>query len=145
MYCILAIAIFVLGMCSFHNECYAKSYYVSDLHVTAKINHDGSMDVVEERTFYFSGDFTWVTQVLSLEGCSAITDISVSEGDLSYVLADSGPGTFSCNRVDNTIEVTWRYRASDETRTFTLSYKVKDVVLVHEDVEELYWKFVGDA
>ena len=143
--CILGVAIFLIALCFLPNECSAKSYHISELHIIAKINHDGSMDVSEHRTFNFNGDFTWVTQVLSLEGCSGISDIMVSEGGRDYILADSGEGTFSCNRVYDTIEVTWRYKASNEKRTFTLSYKVNDVVLVHEDVAELYWKFIGDA
>ncbi len=133
-----------LGILAFPGTAQAKSYNVSDLHIVATVNPDGSMDIVETRTFNFSGSFSWVIQDLSLAGSSGITDIKVSENGKAYALAESGPGTYSYRQAGNKIEITWRFSATDALRTFVLSYRVKGAVVAHLDVAELYWKFVGD-
>lgn len=121
----------------------AKSYSITRVEITAAINPDGSMDVIERRTFRFSGSFTWVTQDLLLTGSQGITDIKVSENGHEYSLAPSGPGTYSIKETPGMIQVTWRFEATDESRTFELSYRVKGAVVAHRDVAELYWKFIG--
>ncbi|MGI6627690.1 MAG: DUF2207 domain-containing protein [Bacillota bacterium] len=143
----LAVAITIavaLGVLACPGTALAKSYHVSNLHIVATVNPDGSMDVVETRTFNFRGSFSWVIQDLSLAGSSGITNIQISENGRAYALAESGAGTYSYRQAGNKLEVTWRFSASDDTRTFDLSYTVKGAVVSHLDVAELYWKFVGD-
>jgi uncharacterized membrane protein len=40
--------------------------------------------------------------------------------------------------------VDWSFDAYDESRTFTFEYTARDAIVVHEDVAELYYKFIGD-
>lgn len=37
------------------------------------------------------------------------------------------------------------YAANKESVAFRLTYKVKDVIVMHEDVSELYWTFIGEG
>lgn len=122
----------------------AKSYYVSQVRIEVAVQPDGSMNVVERRTFVFDGSFSWVIQDLVLRGSQGITDIVVSEGGRPYARATSGNKVYSYRTVGDRIEVTWRFSANNETRTFEISYRVLGAVLAHEDVGELYWKLIGD-
>ncbi len=121
----------------------AKSYKVSQLYVEATVNPDGSMDVLERRTFSFDGSFSWVIQDLSLSGSDGITDIRVSEDGEDYLYAELGQNTYSYVQRGDKIEVTWRFDAQDTDKTFDISYKVSGAVVAHADIAELYWKFVG--
>lgn len=129
---------------TFPGTALAKSYNVSNLSTVATVNSDGSMDVTETRTFDFSGSFSWIIQDLSLSGSYGITDIRVSESGREYARGGSGEGTYSYRQLGDKIEVTWRFNAADQKRTFDLSYRVNGAVTAHLDVAELYWKFVGD-
>jgi len=143
VFCTLALLLaFALGASP--RPAWAKSYYVSDVHIEATVAKDGSMWVTERRTFDFSGSFSWVVQDLVLHGTQGISDITVKEDGKAYREASTGTGTYSYQNVNGRIEVQWRFAATDEKRTFELSYHVKGAVLVHLDAAELYWKFVGD-
>jgi uncharacterized membrane protein len=38
----------------------------------------------------------------------------------------------------------WHYRATDEERTFTVSYRLEDLAVAHNDVVDLYWQVWGE-
>jgi len=40
-------------------------------------------------------------------------------------------------------EARWRFRASDERRTFHLSYRVRGAILDYPDISELFWQIIG--
>lgn len=123
----------------------ARSYYVSQVRIEAKVQPDGSMDVVERRTFVLDGSYTFVIQDLVSSGSQGITDIVVSEGGQPYARATSGNKVYTYKTTaPNRTEVTWRFAANNERRTFEISYRVLGAALAHQDVGELYWKFIGD-
>ncbi|MEW6048228.1 MAG: DUF2207 domain-containing protein, partial [Bacillota bacterium] len=131
---------------------FAKSYSITRVDIEASVNPDGSMDVIEKRTFRFTfesgtrfpGSFTWLSQDLLLAGCQGISGVKVSEDGRDYLPASFGPGTYSVEETHDMVRVTWRFEPTDESRTFELSYRVKGAVVAHRDVAELYWKFVGE-
>ncbi len=43
-----------------------------------------------------------------------------------------------------TSDIDWSINAQDETRNFILSYRVLNVVKIHNDTAEFYRKFIGD-
>jgi uncharacterized membrane protein len=138
-------AVVVLSVVVLPGRAEAKSYYVSQVRIEAEIQPDGSMNVVEQRTFAFDGSFTFVVQDLVWSGSQGITDIVVSEGGQPYTRAASGNKVYSYKTTGpSRIEVTWRFAANSERRTFEISYRVLGAVLAHQDVGELYWKFIGD-
>ena len=42
------------------------------------------------------------------------------------------------------IRVVWHYRASDETRTFAIRYRVTGVTVAYDDVVDVNWKVWGE-
>jgi len=53
-------------------------------------------------------------------------------------------GTFFVSEIDNGIRLNMHYPAENEIIAFLISYVVVNVVVIHNDVAELYWPFVRD-
>lgn len=126
---------------------HARQYSFPRLQIEAEIFPDGSMEVTEHRTAQFSGTFFGMNQWIYTPGSTEIVDVSVSEGDTLYQLTpkvEGPPGTFFVEQRADSVFVDWSFLITDETRTFTLNYRMLNVVTVHEDVAELNHQFVGD-
>ncbi len=122
----------------------AKSFHFSRVEITAEVRPDGSMRIVERRTFDFDGSFRWASYRLPLTGAGDIQDIRVADERGTYrQSASEDPGTYQVARSTGEVDIKWFYRARDERRTFTLSYLLTDVATVYTDVAEVFWKFIG--
>ncbi|MDI7246836.1 MAG: DUF2207 domain-containing protein [Bacillota bacterium] len=127
----------------------ARELSLSNVNIEARVERDGSLIVREERTFRFDGEFSRVRQWIPIAEGVRVTDIAVSEGGKEYTLTrGSGdervPGTYRVEEAPDGIEIAWHFKARDESRTFTLGYRIRGAVVSHNDVAELYWKCVGD-
>ncbi|MCA9369718.1 DUF2207 domain-containing protein, partial [Candidatus Woesebacteria bacterium] len=139
---------------------FAKSYDISEVSISAQLDDSGVMSVSEERTYHFDGNFSFVYQYIPKESNYSgrsktyqIENIQLCEGTTCYqelpgaraseldVLRE--PGTFYVIDGGDEYYVRWFYRAQDEERRFTLSYDVVGAVTAHQDVQELYWQWVG--
>ncbi|MBI3998578.1 MAG: DUF2207 domain-containing protein, partial [Armatimonadetes bacterium] len=122
----------------------AKSFIFTRVAVDASVGQEGSLGLTEARTYAFDGSFTWATRRVPLPRAQRIHSIRVADERGPYVQSASGePGTFTVRRDDEGVGIRWNFRASDESKTFTLAYVIEDVVTVYDDVAELYWKFIG--
>ncbi|MDZ4133313.1 MAG: DUF2207 domain-containing protein [Dethiobacteria bacterium] len=125
-----------------------RSFHFPSVIIEAEVNPDGTMSVTEERTFRFDGRYRGAWAYIYLKHNAAIRDVLVSEGGEPYREMPVGtqdiPGIFYVEYESDQIYIDWSYEANNEDRTFTLSYVVDNAVLVHEDVAELYWQFIGD-
>lgn len=159
----IVLAAAVVLLCAAPSTALAKSYTMPQTNITATVNPDGSLHVVEERTFDFSGDFTavWFTVEPPYNGKLKINGVSLSDANdvdqngnvLSTPLksvgfdldwrTEGGPGTtcYSFDSPRNTVYVF--FDVSDESRTVTLDYTVTEAVGAWKDVGELYWKYVA--
>jgi uncharacterized membrane protein len=109
----------------------AKEFRIAAVQVEARLQPDGSMQVVEHLTYDFSGEFHNGTRPIP-PGDYGIVDVQVTEA--------GRPLPFRGAPYD----LAWSYDARDERRTFDISYTVLGAAKVGPDVAELYWKFVGD-
>jgi uncharacterized membrane protein len=134
----------VLGLALGAGPLYAKSFSFPRVVIEAAVGTDGSLQIVETRTYRFSGAFLWASYRLPLPETQRMHSIAVADDRGAYrESGDEQPGTFTASRSGDTVEIRWHFRASDESRAFVISYVVDDVVTVHSDVAELYWKFIG--
>jgi len=123
----------------------AKSYRITGVDIHAELKPDGSMDVLESRTYRFNGSFSFAFRDFPAEGRVRFGDFKVFEGAVAYRLSDSGePGTYSIERDADKTTVTWHYKADDESRTFDFRYRARDAVRRHDDVAVLYFKFITE-
>lgn len=107
--------------------------------ITARVNPDGSMDVVERLAFDFHGEFNGGTRDIP-RGDYRIVDFTVTEGgerrDLAPGFSDPNLG-----------EVRW-FGSADHSKvtgrhTYDLRYTVLDAADVFPDVGVLNWQFIG--
>jgi uncharacterized membrane protein len=127
----------------------ARTYRFERLIIKAEISEDGSLWISEQRTALFSGTFTGMFQWINQQPGVQISEVQVAEGDSPYTFRPgaTAPGpanTYYIQDQNDRLYVDWSFQASDEIRTFTLSYRVRQQVQVHADVAELYYQFVGD-
>lgn len=122
-----------------------KRYTIDEIKITANLDADGSLFIEEHRTYSFRGSFSWADYKLPLKKLGKITEFSISEGSENYQqLPGKNPGTYAMRQTTDEFEVKWYYRARNESRTFTLRYRVEEAVNVYSDVAEFYYKFVGE-
>lgn len=124
------------------------SYFFEEFVIDAEVLPDGSMMVNEKWVVNFNGTFTRLYMDIPIDGFTELKNIQVSEGGIPYTLterSDFRPASHYAYWIDNNrYNIEWYYSARKETRTFNLSYQVMDCVKLHDDVAELYWKFIGD-
>lgn len=122
----------------------AKSYKIIDASIDAQLQINGSMDVIESRTFEFSGSFSFVFRTLATQGRVTFQDFRVSENGRFFELSDSGrPGTYRVTRPSGQIEIRWFFDANNESRTFDFHYRVLNAVARYEDAAVLYYQFIS--
>lgn len=143
----------------------AKSYECPRVDTTAQVQTDGSLHVVEQRTFDFDGSFTavWWT----FEGLPSNAKVQVnamrmaavdSEGNVvgdwmpmqqvTFQLAwrdAGGPGVDAWSFDEPQDTVYAFFDVEDAEMIFELDYTVVNGVQAYEDVAEVYWKYVPEG
>ena len=122
----------------------SKNYYLDAVNIRAIIQRDGSMTIEESRSYRFRGSFSWADYSVPVSDLGNISDFRLSENGNLYVPSDTKtPGSYQLQSTTDKFYVKWYYRAKNETRTFTLHYRIEDVIRLHLDTAELYFKFAG--
>ena len=122
----------------------ARSYSLDRVAVNARVDRDGSLWIEETRTYTYDGRYSWAEFRLPLDRVGRVSGFALVEGDRVFAPASSeAPGTYELESSDDELHVRWHYAAEDETRSFTLSYRISDAVRIHADVAEFYYQFVG--
>lgn len=143
----------------------AKSYTCPEVTMSAQAQTDGTLRVVERRTFDFDGSFTAVWWKLggNLPGNAEVKVSSVrmarldAEGEamgsweplpvVAFQLAwrESGGPSGSAYSYDSARDTVYAFfSASDARVAFELDYEVVNGIRAYDDVAEIYWKYVGD-
>lgn len=129
---ILSVLVAIVALLAiFVNPAQAKSFTIEKLVVEARLNADASMDVTEHLTYDFIGSFSEGTRPIPKGDYYRIVDMRVSEA--GQALPSSGAPD----------DLKWNFSATNEKRTFGISYKVMGAARVGPDVGELYWQFMG--
>jgi uncharacterized membrane protein len=127
-----------------------KYYDYPRVVVDAYVHPDGSMSVVERRTFDFQkGSFTYAFADIKHRQPGDIVGVRVSEASTEYrpfsPFGGPGPldpGILQVSDGSSSMDITWRFVAQDEERTFVLRYKALCAVDVFPDGAHLYWQFI---
>jgi uncharacterized membrane protein len=124
----------------------AKSYTMPRVAITAGLNGDGSMDVTEQRTFDFDGDFSYVYWDLPFSDFELRGLSTKTAGEPQSLTPNSSEdsGTYEVEKDGEVTRITAYFDASDEQVTYELRYRVAGAVKVYADTAELYWQFIGD-
>jgi uncharacterized membrane protein len=140
-YTILAVLILAGTSASFAND-----YAIPTIEVDVTVRDDGSIKIVEHRTYVFNGEFSWADYRLPKSGYSAIDSIRVSENGTAYINANNEEtGTFSVSESDNAFTIKWHYSAENTSRTFTISYVLDGAMSIGPKFTEFFWNYLASG
>ncbi len=129
----------------------AKSFSLPQAQVTILVDRDGALHVTEELTYTFSGSFSGGYREIPRLDVGDVTNISVTEGGISYrpgasaELGSSGEvNTYGIKELEGATRVVWHYSAFNEVRTFTVRYTLRHGVTAHDDVVDANVQVWGD-
>lgn len=124
----------------------ADEYTIDHVSISAKIQQNGTIEYVEERTYTFDGEFTWATYTLPKNGFTELTDISIQDNSRDYKHTNSEePGTFKITTNEEEINFKWFYTARNETKTFTIKYTLHGALAVGHEWTEFFWNYISDS
>lgn len=125
--------------------------------MTATVQTDGSLDIQEERTFTFEGDYSLIGYIFDppqggsyeLAGVWYQPDggekTALTQVGFETRWRDEGgpaPGHFA---LDDPRDTVYCFADYGDKGTLTLSYRYTDAIDVYTDVAELYWKFIPEG
>lgn len=129
----------------------AREYEVDGVSIDATVMADGSISVVEQRTYVFKGSFNgiyWSVPRGIFEGREVESSIGslgvMEEGSLrEFVPAEDGAaGTYELSEQDDCWSLKLYWPAEDETVVFQVSYVMSGLATRWSDTAELYWQYV---
>lgn len=121
-------------------------YQIPKIDVDVEILEDGIIRIHEQRTYKFQGSFSWADYRLPKEGFAEIQNIRITENNDALINENTEEaGTFSVSEDDGSIIVTWYYDASNETRTFTISYELTDALSIGPEWTEFFWNYISSG
>lgn len=109
-----------------------------------RVEPDGALRVEERLTFAFQGSFRGAFREVPLRPGERLDQALVAEAGGRYTpgapaeVGSSGqPGTFGMARTDRGVRIVWHFRAADETRTFTVGYRLAGLTVAYDDVVDV--------
>ncbi|MCK4268807.1 MAG: hypothetical protein KAX16_08245 [Actinomycetia bacterium] len=102
---LLVLISFFLLLPAFSTTAFAKSFSFTSVNVDLHVNPDGSIDLIENRTFDFEGDFSWATYEVFIKGATDITSFEVLENGQPFQQSPAGTaGTVNITKSPNSIK-----------------------------------------
>lgn len=133
-----------------------RSYQITQVDIDANVDADGTLHVVETRTFDFDGSFNGVYwdiptgynpnngQEVEINVTSA--GESTAGSLLAFQLSDSDEdGTYSISDRGSIQRLKIYSAHRNEKAKFTIAYDATGIATRWQDTGELYWKFVSDG
>lgn len=131
--------------------------FLNKLNFDAKINYDGSMDVVETwdidieetNTLYktFKTDNTKYSGITNVEVSDITNGIQRSFNEIDTLMYHVTKDCYyGMKNDDGNFEIAWGVGLDDSsaTRKYQISYTVEDAISKYSDYAQLYWQFVGE-
>ena len=131
--------------------------FLNQLNFDAKINYDGSMDVVETwnidieetNTLYktFKTDSTKYSGITNVQVSDITNGTQKSFKEINTLMYHVTKDCYyGMKNDDGDFEIAWGVGLdnSSATRKYQISYTVEDAVEKYSDYAQLYWQFVGE-
>jgi uncharacterized membrane protein len=144
---LLAFAVLALPSPAFAD----KSYSVAQAFVTVTLSPDGEVLVREDLTFEYTGFFTGAYRDIPLAKDVQVRDVRVDEGATEYTPggntalgSSDAAGRFGFVRLPQGLRIVWHYVQDGGRRTFNVRYRLRGVVIAHDDAVEIVPQVWGD-
>lgn len=145
--------LFSLCLFAFSIYLYAGETSVNSMNIVADILESGDMQVTETIDFKITGSLNGLYRDILISskskyGASGLQVISVKvdNKDFEYSqkeLSNGINGKYNVNKINDGKQIKIFVPSNDERRTVEITYILKDVVLVYNDIAELHWNFIG--
>jgi uncharacterized membrane protein len=129
----------------------ARSADITAANVDLQLAKDGSLLVTEQLTFNYDGSFEGSYRDINLLHGERVKDVRLTQGGTVYkpggnvaLGSSDSPGVFGTEDRGDVFRIVWHYRASDEQRTYELSYRVVGAAVAYDDVIDVGWTVWGD-
>ena len=149
--CVLAALALLLLPAAAH----ADGYSMSQTHIGATVEADGSLTVIERRQFDFDDDINgvfWEINTGSNQqgGAAGVNVLSVEEDGTAFNRVDyankGDSGVYTVEQSDGGVKIkVFSPHESGDSAIYYVSYTMTGAVMNWSDTAELYWKFVGDG
>lgn len=133
----------------------ADGYSMTQTYISATVEADGSLTVVEGRQFDFDDDINGVfweinTGTNQQGGTAGVDVLSVEEEDTAFNKVDSAnkgdSGVYTVEQAGDGVRIkVFSPHESGDSAIYYVSYTMTGAVMNWADTAELYWKFVGDG
>lgn len=131
---------------------FADDLFITNWNVDSNLLENGNLEVSEDITFRFEDDYNGVFRDIILDNTDGMDNLQVYEveGDnlISYELnpdAEVGDSNvYATSTQNNAILVQVFSPSEDEDKTFRFEYMINNVAIVHDDIGEFYYKYLGD-
>lgn len=134
---------------------HADGYSMTQTYISATVEADGSLTVVEGRQFDFDDDINGVfweinTGTNQQGGTAGVDVLSVEEEDTAFNKVDSAnkgdSGVYTVEQAGDGVRIkVFSPHESGDSAIYYVSYTMTGAVMNWADTAELYWKFVGDG
>lgn len=134
---------------------HADGYSMTQTYISATVEADGSLTVVEGRQFDFDDDINGVfweinTGANQQGGTAGVDVLSVEEEDTAFNKVDSAnkgdSGVYTVEQAGDGVRIkVFSPHESGDSAIYYVSYTMTGAVMNWADTAELYWKFVGDG
>ncbi len=131
-----------------------RSYHVAEVDISAELHTDGTLSVVEDRTFAYRGTYRGAFYELPLQDGQVVRGVTLTDGG-GHVYTpgtcsadgEQQPGTYEVASTSGSFSVTWCYPepVTDAEATTRLAYEVSGAGTRHEDASQLYWQWIGEG
>lgn len=134
---------------------HADGYSMTQTYISATVEADGSLTVVEGRQFDFDDDINGVFWEINAGtnqqgGAAGVDVLSVEEEDTAFNKVDSAnkgdSGVYTVEQTGDGVRIkVFSPHESGDSAIYYVSYTMTGAVMNWADTAELYWKFVGDG
>jgi hypothetical protein len=125
-----------------------RNYFYEKISQNFTVNSDTTVDVEEIQTYNFTGEYHKGWRSIPLKGVADVEDVKVYDENGSSLsnslksLDKTNPnswGKYYYRKNNGNLEIEWYYNAKDETKTWTIKYKLIGALSFLKDKDELYW------
>ncbi len=148
-------ALVALALLLLPTAAHADGYSMTQTYISATVEADGSLTVVEGRQFDFDDDINgvfWEINTGSNQqgGTAGVDVLSVEEEDTAFNKVDSAnkgdSGVYTVEQAGDGVRIkVFSPHESGDSAIYYVSYSMTGAVMNWADTAELYWKFVGDG
>ncbi|AIY05488.1 hypothetical protein Plano_1523 [Planococcus sp. PAMC 21323] len=123
---------FLLIFTLFPVQALAVEYSISNVTIDAQVNADGTVDVTENHTYAFEGEFNGITREIIPKDGTSIQQLSATENNQRLKVERQGD-LYKIFR-----------KGEDKTITIEIHYEIVNAVEKFEDGAQFYWAFFDD-